>query len=306
MENKILAIKGHPTRRNEVIEILEMLGGNKGILGGGDTNFIYYIKPSCNYIQVECINNCNLNEFVIFTLEQFLEKYPYKVGDKCKYNGHIYFYRQQKFVTISNMCYMNDTILYKIDKGVWVKAENLQPFKEEIKAEDHTEIYTDTSIVDDSKTDITIDGEKLIAPNGYTVKTATMDGNNLIVEYIKNKPQYPKTYKECCDVLGIGTMDNDAQGYKADEIIRFQKLLICRDVYWKIAGEEMFLSEPWKPSANDEGKTHSLYYNRYTDSIDKCEGLFESNAILDFPTKEMRDAFFENFKDLIEKCKEFL
>ena len=27
---------------------------------------------------------------------------------------------------------------------------------------------------------------------------------------------------------------------------------------------------------------------------------------LSFPTEEMRDAFYENFKDLIEQCKELL
>jgi hypothetical protein len=29
-------------------------------------------------------------------------------------------------------------------------------------------------------------------------------------------------------------------------------------------------------------------------------------AILSFPTEEMRDAFKENFDELIEECKEFL
>ena len=30
------------------------------------------------------------------------------------------------------------------------------------------------------------------------------------------------------------------------------------------------------------------------------------NKILAFPTAEMRDAFFEDFKELIEQCKELL
>ena len=85
--NKKLAIKGHPTRGKEVLEILEMLGGKNGLLGGGNKNFIYYIKPSNDYIMVEDINNCNLNEFTIFTLEEFLEKHPYKVGDKVQDKG---------------------------------------------------------------------------------------------------------------------------------------------------------------------------------------------------------------------------
>jgi hypothetical protein len=175
-----------------------------------------------------------------------------------------------------------------------------------IQEKKYTEVYTDTAIDDDSKTDIIINGEKLIAPKGFTIKTATTNGDSLIVEYMKNKPQYPKTYEECCDIFQTYCSMPSRPGYKEYQIALFQELLICRDAYWKIAGKEMGLSDPWKPSANDEGKTHSLYYNRYTDSIDKCEGLFESNAILDFPTEEMRDAFFENFKDLIEKCKELL
>jgi hypothetical protein len=31
-----------------------------------------------------------------------------------------------------------------------------------------------------------------------------------------------------------------------------------------------------------------------------------SIKILAFPTEEMRDTFYENFKDLIEQCKELL
>lgn len=135
--------------------------------------------------------------------------------------------------------------------------------------------------------------------------------------YFVKKDKYPQTYAECCKILNIPANGdivfagnwNDGGEYldKHLDIIRnFQKLRICRDAYWKIAGEQIGLGKPWKPSASDEGKTHSLYYNRYMDSFDKCSGLFESNAILDFPTKEMRDAFLDNFKDLIEECKEFL
>jgi hypothetical protein len=31
-----------------------------------------------------------------------------------------------------------------------------------------------------------------------------------------------------------------------------------------------------------------------------------ANYLLDFPTEEIRDTFYENFKDLIEACKELL
>ena len=171
----------------------------------------------------------------------------------------------------------------------------LQPYKDKI--------WTYYANNDDSKTDITIDGEKLIAPKGYTVKNATTNGNSLIVEYIKNK-QYPKTYKECCEVLGINTMANDAQGYKADDIIHFQELIICRDAYWKIAGKQMGLSGSWAPDLTDIKSNKYAITNAYNGIKFELYGTY--NGILVFPTKEIRDIFFKNFKNLIEKCKEFL
>jgi hypothetical protein len=310
MENKKLAIKGHPTRGNEVLEILEMLGGKNGLLGGGNKNFIYCIKPSNDYIMVEDINNCNLNEFTIFTLEEFLEKYPYKIGDKVQDKGSASY---EDVYIIEDMIWEDNQIHYVVynpwqeyDKcTVTVTAEDLQPYEEGNKEEDNTNIHINPDIDNKTTCDIKINGMK-VNINDYTVKSITKTDDGLIVEYIKNKPQYPKTYEECYAILNQNLDEHSVIGYRSTDVYNLQLLLICRDAYWKIASEEMGLFEPWKPYANDEGKTHSLYYNRYTDSIDKCEGLFESNAILDFPTKEMRDAFFENFKDLIEKCKEFL
>ncbi|MBQ2396192.1 MAG: hypothetical protein II304_03995, partial [Bacteroidales bacterium] len=70
-----LAIKGHPKRGNEVIEILEMLGANR--LGYKDTfvGFYYYIE--CDVIVSS--DECPIDA-IVFTLEEFEEKFPYKVG----------------------------------------------------------------------------------------------------------------------------------------------------------------------------------------------------------------------------------
>lgn len=151
---------------------------------------------------------------------------------------------------------------------------------------------------------MTIDGDKIIPPENYLIGKITKVDNGMLVEFVKKQPNYPKTYKECCDVLGLNTMDNDAQGYKGDLIIRFQELLIARDAYWKIAGEQMGLKEPWKPDWDSLNEKYDIYNYRgdikydYFTVIDRC--------LLVFPTEEIRDAFYENFKDLIENCKEFL
>jgi hypothetical protein len=82
----------------------------------------------------------------------------------------------------------------------------------------------------------------------------------------------------------------------------FVKLLICRDAYWKIAGEEMGLDKPWEPAIQDTiwGITRSK------DEVEKYSCHYGKTNLLEFPTEEMRDTFYKNFKDLIEQCKELL
>lgn len=80
-----LAIRGHATRGREVIKILEMLGGK---------NVHDYVcnVPGHAYI----INKRGIigfyiphpnSSFAVFTLEEFLEKFPYKIGDKIQHKG---------------------------------------------------------------------------------------------------------------------------------------------------------------------------------------------------------------------------
>lgn len=123
---------------------------------------------------------------------------------------------------------------------------------------------------------------------------------------LKKKLKYPKTYEECC------YKTNFKGGFKEmllsdDEYslsISFIKLKRCRDAYWKIAGEEMGLDKPWDPDwKNRKQKKYCIYYDM--DNIQRGSWYYH-NSILAFPTKEMRSVFYENFKDLIESCKELL
>lgn len=121
---------------------------------------------------------------------------------------------------------------------------------------------------------------------------------------VKKKPNYPQTYEECCAILGLHQLEiPTAHGYKAIEIEAFQQLIICRDAYWKIAGEELGLGEPWKP--NWKNGLSKFCIATCEDQILRCN-YASANFILAFPTEEMRDAFYENFKELIEQCEMFL
>lgn len=136
---------------------------------------------------------------------------------------------------------------------------------------------------------------------------------------VLKKLRYPKTYKECCDVLSIPpyynlryhTYEHGFNEYTTlnnllsleDKLNTFGKLLICRKAYWKIVGEEMGLNGPWEPNWNDINRKYFISLT--------CDGIglyddFRNPQVLAFPTEEMRDAFYKNFNYLIEKCKELL
>lgn len=85
--SKKLAIKGHPTRGKEVIELLEMMGGKNNCDSPADNLGLCYLIDDefdicAHYFGYDDYEDGELN---IFTLEEFLEKYPYKIGDKAVY-----------------------------------------------------------------------------------------------------------------------------------------------------------------------------------------------------------------------------
>ena len=141
------------------------------------------------------------------------------------------------------------------------------------------------------------DGYELKDENGNVINT-----HKIVLE--KKKKEYPKTFLGCCDVLGIeDTISRGVKGYKSNLLDTLQKLLICRDAYWKIAGEEMGLGKPWEPNDAD------YVTGRYCIFVHRGNIICSTPAEdcpLTFPTEEMRDAFKENFDPDIEKCKEFL
>lgn len=78
-----LVLKGHSTRGKEVINLLETLGANR--LGYNDTFVWFYY-----YIEFGAIRSSDVypTNATIFTLEEFLEKFPYKIGDEVEYKSN--------------------------------------------------------------------------------------------------------------------------------------------------------------------------------------------------------------------------
>ena len=137
-----------------------------------------------------------------------------------------------------------------------------------------------------------------------------------LTSFTNPKKEYPKTYEECAKIMNCpiagpsGWLFNfdvnikDPYYRKIDILMgKFTRLLICRDAYWKIAGEEMGLNRPWEPDWNNISDKYCIYFVSGDAWSKECQ---TRQCPFAFPTPEMRDAFKENFDLDIKICMEFL
>jgi hypothetical protein len=326
-KRKKLAIKGHTTCGKEVIKILEMLGGyNKyNMEGNQEFGFSYIINNNDdNNIECRCVSS---DEFKIFTLEEFLEKFPYQKRQRVNVfdgldgaeGGEIFKMRWDGKKIIYTIEINNDYYEYTAKElNRWNKYDEKQDsqcdncsFFGTWKCIDYGDKCNNGKIIEksemnmnDNNVDLTCKGEiyhgnriSYVIPDGY--EFSKIENNEIIIQ--KKKPIYPKTYEECCDVIGINRheVEIDIPRPYQQNMFNLFKLLICRDAYWKIAGDEMGLGKPWNPC-----DTKDKYSIRRVE--DKILLHYNVSSVLEFPTTKMRDLFYTSFKDLIEKCKDLL
>ena len=181
-----LAIKGHATRGKEVIEILEMLGGKNVYFNGSGYKHAYFIRTD-GYIDTVQVGLSKA--YQVFTLEEFLEKFPYKVGDKvfARTVGcyGVFSIQEMRWDSISN------EVMYKI-KNYWYTTNDLQPYKEENIEETNTMNHT-TEINLNHPVFKGCNEIEIIIPDGWEFKQRD---NKMFG--VRKQPQYPKTYEECC------------------------------------------------------------------------------------------------------------
>lgn len=127
----------------------------------------------------------------------------------------------------------------------------------------------------------------------------TSDDNGNII--LKAKISLPQTFDDCCNILNAQPSSLHSSGYATEEIRDLEKLLICRDAFYKAIYFDIEQDSilKWKNayvpiiSKNDDGE------------ICRKSG-YAYLHILPFPTTESRDYFFEKFYDYINKCKKFI
>ena len=241
------------------------------------------------------------DEMIERLVERDGKTYPYKIGDRVVLKG------KNRCATITDLKYNSSgNLSYYInidndkDNSISYPTDLLLPYddvettNESKKVARFTFDYNDDDNDFANKVELDLSNCELIQEDGKWF-------------VVKKKNEYPKTYGKCAKIMGVELWNTlwgeDATEYEEQMeglMYAFIKLKVCRDAYWKIAGEEMGLGKPWEPTME------TVYCISRNDNVIKCSYRGGNSNILEFPTPEMRDTFYENFKELIERCKELL
>lgn len=103
--------------------------------------------------------------------------------------------------------------------------------------------------------------------------------------------KFPKTCADAHQMFSTEECDD-----LADDMRRLISLIGARNAYWKVDGN-------WKPDWSASSTKYVIYYYGGKAELD---GYEHASRILAFRTREIRDEFYKNFKDLIEDCKDYI
>ena len=231
----------------------------------------------------------------------------YKVGDKVKVKSHEWYEENANY--ISEVECGNTVFIPYMESYCGSIVTISQTFNHikcyAIEEDNGVHYWSDEMFECDDKSDmkefaakvLNIKDEIIVPDNcevwddqGNVIKTS-----KIIIREVKKT--YPNTINDCYNLLE----DNELVSHTS--MRKFQELINARNAYWKIYGEDVGLEKPWEPNWTSFEGYPAIYMYRYQITLSVAR---DEHHCLVFPTEEMRDAFYENFKDRIEECKEFL
>lgn len=293
-----LAILGSNTYSKEIKEIFSNMYGVKNVPNYRyDDEYGYYVLNDFLYVENISVSNLPNNGYHKMTYEEFIEKYPYKVGDKVVAD-----IIGPTTITEYVWLYNKQTIVYRVEgNDSYFDVSSLSPYQEDVQEdvkleEKQEEISDKISLINSTKSYIEIE-------LGKDYKVEERNGKVFIVR----KTYFPKTYDECCNLLGIPSDIKLEVKTESDESLKpfakryaesmqcLYKLLICRDAY--------LLLERDMPR-EDNNMIYQI--KNVNDRVVLYHSQHVQNHILSFYTAKAQKAFFENFDVDIEKCKKYL
>ena len=243
------------------------------------------VKPLSNDTMVVCMVEGDfegLSHYKIFTFDDYKKMYHRQIGDSVlisEGNG-----------TINSMCW---------DDEAEDMCYTLTLFDSEETRDCYNKDFIDYNVYEGAIGKP--DGYIFVNDEGKPIDTDT-------VKIVKKRPAYPKTYEEACKILGFKEpykQEINANNSKYESILlTFYRLLLCRDAFWFVAGQELELEGNWKPDIVNGVYTASII-NR-SGNVVKDSGFDCENKLLMFHSDEVRNKFLESFGHLITVCKELI
>lgn len=286
-----IAFLGDNDHGDKIISTLESWGGSNHLKRDGkNKDFAYFINDN-GEIDIISTNLLLTVSYYFLTWPYYNSQCHLKVGGSFNYKGQDYDVDSILY-NINEKC-----IVYKL-KAFGVGVEYITN-NDLIQNEEWPMEVESTGFMQMGKTVAVCfnkenyEREVELQLGDYEIEVR--DGKTYAV---LKKPKYPTTYEEC---LVMTSYDKEERILHLLE--KYKQLIICRNTYWKIAGEEMGLDKPWEPNWTTFEGMPAIFRFRYNIV---CDSIKNQHCLLVFPTEEKRDVFYKNFKDLIEECKELL
>ena len=331
-----LYIKGNIHQADDVNSFFEMLYPGFNNIGlSGKCCYNAYCVDEKGYLDYKRISDLEEAEEV-YDFETLIKKYPYRTGDKVfhdwGFNGcfdsevtgaywdeelnKLRYYIRHEGETITYAVDVERLSLYHSPAACGDSVQCELP-KQDQPAEDSEEVAAIN--MNDAQGSIVASGEIGVAcfiseadmKKNHVIsfehcqadKTEIILGDNFELKaeedgrvfVVRKGKIWPNTYVECREIMEC-CLPVISYGAYSGPLNALAKLLVCRDAYWKIANE-------WKPE-----KMYGSLIPCIVKSEGKivCDSIVTTPGFLMFPTEEMRDVFYENFKDLIEMCQELM
>lgn len=298
------SIFGNAEKRETIKSIFNMLGGCNNYNLTFQGQVFYVMDNKTKGIDVET-DDGYYGECTDFTLESFLNKYPFMSGDKVVVDG--------EDVVVSGLYWDGFEVKYKVKPSLDAECDEKLVLVDSIVRKESENISVEVSLTPNiarecDKNPFTLEDE---GDGKYTI--VLKEGFEIMFEHgnykiVRKKVEYPNDYTSCCKVLDIrDDLFLLFQTSVVDEVFQTDvlsaslnhklnmlfELMVCRDAYWRLSGN-------WNPREN--GGTEIFQIRRHGDEVIKMSS-YVSECCLEFHSAEVRDMFLENFSEIIEKCK---
>ena len=316
---KQITIQGHPTRNNDLIKILESLGGINGKdYLGNDTHFYYYINTK-NFI--DCEPDGHLPQgYKKYNLEEYEQtcntmKNIAILGHRTRSKDIIKILESLGGVNTQNYECNSTRLYYYVNDANYIESHSWACLDKKYKTYTLEEYEQKLLNTMETKRNIQIDLN--------TAKEWYKQGGDLrkvaLQAFTENElNSFPKSWEEYCKInpyLIKGTdiflhstglvevsysslKREDYPGVmpskeRAEQFLILNKLLQIHDYY----------NQGWKPNWKDDTDKYVIW--SFENELHLDVSTYAS-SLFAFKSKEVRDIFFENFENDLEKVKKFL